>query len=119
MAEVSRDTLLEKLKGLKRGVDVIVLKEFPDGSYVGVTAKDFADMLNWIMRGKVVEEAVVGYAENGSPIVERRERDPTPEEVKRRWLDSGYVKVFEEWLSKGIISKEDLKKWFGSEKPWV
>jgi len=112
------EVLLDKLRALKKDRDIIVFKQV-DGGYVGITAKDFAEMLNWIIRGKIVEEVVVGRSEDGLPIVQRKERDPTPEEVKRRWLDSGYVKVFEEWLSKGIISTEDLKKWFGSEKPWV
>jgi hypothetical protein len=76
-------------------------------------------MLNWIMKGKVVEEIVKGYAEDGSPIIERKERDLTPEEVKQRWQDSGYVEIFEEWLTKGVISPSDLKTLFGSEKPWL
>ena len=118
MAEVSSDVLLDKLRALKKDRDVIVFRQLESGGYVGITAKDFAEMLHWIMKGKVVEEIIVGYAEDGSPIVQRRERDPTAEEIKQRWLDSGYVEFFEEWLSKGVISKADLKRWFGSEKPW-
>jgi len=117
MAEVSKDVLLDKLRALKKDKDVIVFRQLEQG-YVGISAKDFAEMLRWIVKGKVVEEVVVGYAEDGSPIVQRRERDPTAEEIKQRWLDSGYVEFFEEWLSKGVISKADLKRWFGSEKPW-
>jgi hypothetical protein len=118
MAEVSKDVLLDKLKPIKKDVDVIVFKELSGGGYVGITAKDFAEMLNWIMKGKVVEETVVGYAEDGTPIIERKERDPTPEEVKQRWQNSGYIPLFEEWLIKGIIKIKDLIELFGSEKPW-
>jgi len=114
MAEaISKDVLLDKLKSLKKDVDVIVFKELSVGGYVGITAKDFAEMLNWIVRGKVVEENVVGYAEDGTPIIERKERDPTPEEVKQRWQNSGYIPLLREWLAKGIIKLTDLKELFG------
>ncbi|MEM3580176.1 MAG: hypothetical protein QXH40_04890 [Candidatus Bathyarchaeia archaeon] len=119
MATVSKDVLLDKLKAVKKGVDTILLKQLEGGCYVGITAKDFAEMLNWIMKGKVVEETVVDYAEDGSPIIERRERDPTPEEVKQRWRESGYVEIFEDWLAKGKINSKDLKVLFGSEAPWL
>jgi hypothetical protein len=119
MAEVSKDLLLDKLRALKKDRDVIVFKHLEQG-YVGITAGDFADMLRWIVQGKIVEEAVVGYAEeDGSPIVQRKERAPTIEEVKQRWRDSGYIELFEDWLAKGIISKQDMIKLFGSEKPWL
>jgi hypothetical protein len=119
MAETLKDILLEKLGALKKDKDVILFRRLERGCYVGITAKDFAEMLNWIRKGKVVEEAVVGYAEDGSPVVQRKERYPTVEEVKQRWLESGYVELFEEWLSKGIVKPEDLKALFGSEKPWL
>lgn len=118
-AVVSKDALFEKLKVLKKDKDVILLRQLEGGCYVGITVKDFAEMLNWILRGKVVEETVVGYAEDGSQMVQKKERDPKPEEIKQRWLDSGYVSLFEDWLAKGLIKPEDLKALFGSEKPWL
>lgn len=118
MSSISSDILLDKFRSRKKDVDVILFRELEGGCYIGITAKDFAEMLNWILNGKVVEETVIGYTEDGSPIIERKERKPTPEEVKQRFLNSGYVPVFEEWLSKGVVSLKDLLELFGGELPW-
>ncbi|MEM4700622.1 MAG: hypothetical protein QXZ51_00585 [Candidatus Bathyarchaeia archaeon] len=117
-ATVSEDTLLNKFKNVRKDKDVILFKQLEGGCYVGITAKDFAEMLNWILKGKVVEETVVGYAEDGSPITERKERDPTLEEIKQRFKDSGYIELFEEWLAKGVVSLKDLLELFGGKLPW-
>ncbi|MEM3616666.1 MAG: hypothetical protein QXJ31_01980 [Candidatus Bathyarchaeia archaeon] len=118
MAEALQTWIKTKFKGLKYGKSAILLKKFDFGAMI-IEPKDFVEMLEWIHKGKVVEETIVGYNEDGSPIVQRTERDPTPEEVKKRWLDSGYVELFEEWLADGIITVSDLKVLFGSEKPWL
>ncbi|MBS7646319.1 hypothetical protein KEJ24_00550 [Candidatus Bathyarchaeota archaeon] len=118
MSEISRDMILDKFKAVKKDVDVILFKQLEGGGYIGITAKDFAGMLNWILRGKVVEETVKGYAEDGSPIIERKERDPTFEEIKQRFKDSGYAQLFEEWLAKGVVSLKDLQELFGGKLPW-
>jgi|GEM_PF-7000182 len=112
-AVISKDVLLDKLKSLKIGENILLLKQLSVGGYVGIDAEDFAKMLNWILRGKVVEETVKGYAEDGMPIIERKERDPTLEEVKQRWQNSGYAPLFKEWLARGIIKLTDLKEMFG------
>ncbi|MEM3875139.1 MAG: hypothetical protein QXU45_08425 [Candidatus Bathyarchaeia archaeon] len=118
MSEISRDMILDKFKAVKKDVDVILFKQLEGGCYVGITAKDFADMLNWILRGKVVEETVKGYAEDGAPIIERKERDPTLEEIKRRFKDSGYVEILEDMLAKGVVKLKDLLELFGGKLPW-
>ena len=118
MAEVSKGVLLDKLRAVKKDRDVILFKQLEGGGFIGITAKDFAEMLNWILRGKVVEETVKGYAEDGSPIIERKERDPTLEEVKQRFKDSGYIEFFEEWLAKGVVGLKDLLEMFGGKLPW-
>jgi len=110
---IFKDVLLDKLKSLKIGENALLLKQLSVGGYVGIDADDFAKMLNWILRGKVVEETIKGYAEDGTPLIERKERDPTPEEVKQRWQNSGYAPLFKEWLAKGIIKLADLKELFG------
>lgn len=118
MSAISIDAVLDKFKALKKDVDVIVFKQLSGGCYVGITAKDFADMLNWIMKGKVFEETVKGYAEDGTPIIERKERDPTLEEIKQRFKDSGYVEILEDMLAKGVVKLKDLLELFGGKLPW-
>lgn len=116
--ELEDSWVLQKLQNLRFGASAILLKKVESG-VVGVEVKDFVAVLRWIYTGKVVQEAVVGFNDDGSPIVQRTERDPTLEEIKQRWRDSGYVEIFEKWLADGLITTTDLKALFGSEKPWL
>ncbi|MEM3566293.1 MAG: hypothetical protein QXK47_03815 [Candidatus Bathyarchaeia archaeon] len=118
MSEISRDVILDKFKAVKKDKDVILFRQLESGCYVGITAEDFAKMLDWILKGKVVEETVKGYAEDGAPIIERKERDLTLEEIKQRFKDSGYVEILEDMLAKGVVKLKDLLELFGGKLPW-
>jgi len=90
---LEKNFFLQKLKTKIKDANVILLEKLTAG-YIGITVEDFVEMLNWIQSA------------------------PTPEEIKKRWFESGYIPHFEKWLADGLIKPEEMKVIFGSEKPW-